>query len=122
MKTPMKPRHQSIGVSNEMLPRQIVSIDQVPPGTWIATEAMGSISITLGAQVGYDFNWVREARLGGLTGDIGLRLQMGVNAAVGFYVSGKASTLHEGGKLAEESIDSKKALAALENLKRLSHQ
>ena len=74
-----------------ILPRQITSIDQVPPGTWIATEAMGSISVKLGAQVGYTFNWVREARLGGLTGDIGLRLQMGVNAAVGFSSSGRCA-------------------------------
>lgn len=76
-----------------MLPRQVVSIDQVEPGTWIMAEVMGGISAKLGAQVGYDFNWVREARLGGLTGDIGLRLQLGVNAAIGFSASGRCAVV-----------------------------
>jgi hypothetical protein len=76
-----------------LLPRQIATIDQVPPGTWIVSEVIGGISVTLGAQLGYDFNWVREARLGGLTGDIGLRLQMGINAAVGYSASGRCAVL-----------------------------
>src|SRR6185436_1210304 len=53
-------------VDSWILPRQIASIDQVEPGTWIAADVAGGISVALGAQVGYDFNWVREARLGGL--------------------------------------------------------
>src|SRR5262245_28142741 len=58
-----------------VLPRQITSIDMVEPGTWIASEVLGSIKVTLGSELGFDFNWVREAELGGLKGDIGLRLQ-----------------------------------------------
>lgn len=58
-----------------------------------------------------------------LEGEKGPRREAVVmNAAVGFYVSGKASTLPEGAKRAEESIDSKGALQALEALKRISHQ
>src|SRR5262249_8059606 len=72
-----------------MLPRQINSIDQVPSGTWIIAEVVGGLGVKLGAQLGYDFNWIREAQFGGLSGDIGLRLQMGINAAVGFSVSGR---------------------------------
>ena len=76
-----------------LLPRQIASIDMIEPGTWIASEVLGSIKVTLGSQLGFDFNWVREAQLGGLTGDIGLRLQMGINAAVGFSASGRCAVV-----------------------------
>ncbi len=78
-------------VDSWMLPRQITSIDQVAPGTWLIAEVIGGFGVKLGAQLGYDFNWVREAKLGGLTGDIGLRLQMGINAAIGFSASGRCA-------------------------------
>lgn len=74
-------------------PRQIVSVDQLEPGTWIVAEVAGALSLSLGTQVGYDFNWVREAQLGGLKGDIGLRLQMGINAAVGYSTSGRCAVV-----------------------------
>jgi anthranilate phosphoribosyltransferase len=58
-----------------------------------------------------------------LQGEKGPRREAVVmNAAVGFYVAGKASSLKEGGKFAEESIGTKKALQALETLKKASHQ
>jgi len=73
-----------------LMPRQITSLDQVEPGTWLVAEVAGSVSVGLGATVGFDFNWVRQATLGGLTGDIGLRLQLGINGAVGFSSSGRS--------------------------------
>ena len=76
-----------------MLPRQISSIDQVEPGTWIIAEVIGGLSVKLGAQLGYDFNWVRAAKIGGLSGDIGLRIQMGLNAAIGFSASGRCAVV-----------------------------
>jgi hypothetical protein len=76
-----------------MLPRQITSIDQVAPGTWLIAEVVGGFGVKLGAQLGYDFNWVREDKSGGLTGDIGLRLQMGINAAIGFSASGRCAVV-----------------------------
>jgi anthranilate phosphoribosyltransferase len=45
-----------------------------------------------------------------------------MNAAVGFYLAGKASDLKKAREQAESSIDSGKALQALENLKKISHQ
>ena len=45
-----------------------------------------------------------------------------MNAAVGFYVADKCSTILDGKALAEESIDAQKALQALETLKKVSHQ
>ncbi|HJT23173.1 MAG TPA: anthranilate phosphoribosyltransferase, partial [bacterium] len=44
-----------------------------------------------------------------------------MNAAVGFYVGGKCDAIPDGRALAEESIDSKKALQALETLKKVSN-
>ena len=71
------------------LPRQIRAADDLEPGTWIIAEVDGGIGLQLGAQFGYDFNWSRETALGGLKEDIGLRLQLAVNAAVGLSASGK---------------------------------
>ena len=73
-----------------MLPAQFSQLADLEPGTWIVAEVDGSFAITLGAQYGYDFNWVREAvRLGGLSGDIGLKVQAGVSASFGFAASGQ---------------------------------
>ncbi|MCP5112462.1 MAG: hypothetical protein GY953_16680 [bacterium] len=76
-------------VNSWMLPRQVTDIDNLEPGTWIVAEVDGSVAASIGIQYGLDFNWVREAKLGGLTGDVGLRLQLGVNAALGFQASGR---------------------------------
>ena len=71
------------------LPKQVKAVGDLLPGTWLIAEINGSVAASLGVTFGYDFNWVREARLGGLTGDIGLRLQLGVGAALGLHASGK---------------------------------
>lgn len=78
---------------NWVPPRHLVSVDQLDPGTWLVAETSGSLGVTLGAKVGYDFNWVREAGLGGLSGDIALRLQMGIDAAARFSVSGRCAVV-----------------------------
>ncbi len=49
------------------------------------------------------------------------REAVAMNAAVGFYVAGKCDAIPDGRALAEESIDSKKALKALETLKKVSN-
>ena len=50
-----------------------------------------------------------------------LREAVVMNAAVGFYVAGKCDAIPDGRALAEESLDSQKALQALEILKKVSH-
>ncbi|MFN0110171.1 MAG: hypothetical protein ACKVZH_15050 [Blastocatellia bacterium] len=72
-----------------LLPMQVDSADKLEPGTWLVAEIDGSIGVKLGAQFGYDLNWVRETALGQLKGDIGLRVQLGVGVALGFSASGK---------------------------------
>ncbi|MGH9800927.1 MAG: hypothetical protein ACRD82_11235, partial [Blastocatellia bacterium] len=72
-----------------LLPMQVDSVDKLEPGTWLVSEVDGSIGLKVGAQFGYDLNWIRETSLGQLKGDIGLRVQMGVKVALGFSASGK---------------------------------
>ena len=64
-----------------MLPKQVSKLDDLEPGTWLIAEVDGSIGASLGIKYGYDFNWVHEAKLMGLSGDIGLKLKLGVEAA-----------------------------------------
>ncbi len=57
-----------------------------------------------------------------LNGEKGPRREVVVmNASVGFYLAGKCPSIKEGRALAEESLDSHKALDVLEILKRVSH-
>jgi hypothetical protein len=72
-----------------MLPSQIDKLEDLAPGTWLVAEVDGSVALSLGVQYGYDFNWVRETQLQGLSGDIALRLHAGISAAVSFTASGK---------------------------------
>jgi hypothetical protein len=76
-----------------LLPTQVDSIDDLQPGTWLVAEVDGNIAVSLGAQFGYDFSWVRETSLGALTGDIGLRVQLGLEVALGFKAAGKFALL-----------------------------
>ncbi len=57
-----------------------------------------------------------------LSGEKGPRREAVVmNAAIGFYVAGKGPTFKACRELAEQSLDSGKALQALETLKKVSH-
>src|SRR5262245_57908470 len=49
-------------VQSWKLPRQIDSPARLAPGTWLITEADGSIAVKLGARLGYNFNFVRQAK------------------------------------------------------------
>jgi hypothetical protein len=74
-------------VSNWKLPKSVNAL--LPQGTWIITELEGQLNASLGVTAGYDFNWVRHEQLGGLSGDIGLRLLLGINATLGAVLAGK---------------------------------
>jgi hypothetical protein len=72
-----------------MLPRQVSTIADLAPGTWLVSEVGGAVGLTLGVQAGWDFSWIRETKLGTLQGDIGLRLELAVKAAFGFRAEGR---------------------------------
>lgn len=71
------------------LPRQVDTVADLAPGTWIIAEVDGSFAMSLKAQYGYTYNWVKAAKLGGLSGDIGLKIELGASASLGFSASGK---------------------------------
>jgi hypothetical protein len=83
-----------------MLPRQVSSVHDLAPGTWLVAEVQGGLGVRLGVQAGWDFNWIRESRLGGLQGDIGLRLVAAVSATFGYRAEGRWAVV-----VARESAD-----------------
>src|SRR6266849_5199830 len=76
-------------VSSWRLPRHVAAPDDLKPGTWILAEADGSISLRLAAQLGYDFNFVRQAHLLGITRELGAKIDAGVKVSFGFNASGR---------------------------------
>lgn len=87
-------------VNSWKLPQSIHSEADLEPGTWLISAVDGSLGLRVGAQFGFDFNWIREAQLGGLTGDLGLRLQLGLGVALGFSASGQFAII-----VSRESLD-----------------
>jgi len=71
------------------LPRHVASADKLAPATWILAEATGSLAVNLAASLGYNFNFVRQAKAFGLSGDIGLKIDAAATASFGFDVSGR---------------------------------
>ncbi len=72
-----------------MLPSQVRSDEQLAPGTWLVAEVDGEFAVNLGAQFGCDYSWIRNCRLSGLSGDVGLRIQNAFEATIRFAASGK---------------------------------
>jgi hypothetical protein len=76
-------------VSSWRLPRHVAVADDLKPGTWIVGQADGSIAFQLAAQLGYDFNFVRQAHLLGITRELGAKIDAGVKVSFGFNASGR---------------------------------
>ena len=76
-------------VGSWRFPRQIVQARDLKPGTWLIAEIDGSLAIHVSAQLGYDFNMIREARLLGLTRNLGAKIDAGLKTTFGFDVSGR---------------------------------
>lgn len=71
------------------VPRQVRTLDNLEPGTWIIAEANGGVNGKVAAICGYDLTWVRRAAAGALKGDIGLPVGAGLEAQLGFTAAGK---------------------------------
>jgi hypothetical protein len=70
-------------------PYQVESFDSLKPKTTVVFETMGNLDISLGVEYGYNFNWVREAvKFGGLSGDLGMKIEAGIKAKFGFSAVG----------------------------------
>lgn len=71
-------------------PRQIASPNDLAPGSWVIAETDGELKLNLGLTYGFNYSWVRESlALGGLTGDFGLKVELGVKAQLGFQAAGR---------------------------------
>ena len=71
------------------LPRHVLSSSALAPASWVIAEASGSLAVNIGARLGYNFNFVREVKALGLSGDIGLKIDAAATATFGFDVSGR---------------------------------
>lgn len=72
------------------VPGQVKSVDDIPAKTTVVTETMGKLSLSLGMQYGYSYNWVKDGlSFGGLQGDLGLKIQAGISARLGFSAEGR---------------------------------
>lgn len=76
-------------VDSWVLPSLISDEAGLSAATWIYSEVDGKVNGSVGVSYGYDFNWVRETKFAGLTGDIGLKIQLGLSASLGFEISGR---------------------------------
>jgi hypothetical protein len=76
-------------VDSWILPSLVSDESNLPPASWIYSKVDGKFNGSVGVSYGYDFNWVREARFAGLKGDVGLKIQLGLSATLGFEISGK---------------------------------
>jgi len=76
-------------VASWCLPRHIDLALKLAPETWVLAEIDGTLAVKLSAQLGYDFTFVRQLKAGGLSGDIGLKLDAAVKASFGFAAAGR---------------------------------
>ncbi len=75
------------------LPKQVKTVDDLAPASWIIAEADGTVGLRADVKFGYDFSWIRQTKLGTLSGDIGLKLASGISAGLGFEAAGKYAVL-----------------------------
>jgi len=76
-------------LDNWMLPGHVASPEHLAPGTWLVTEVDGEFAAKLAARFGFRYSWLRNVRLSGLSGDIGLRIQAAADMTVGLGANGK---------------------------------
>ncbi len=74
-------------VARWRLPRQVRQASDLPPGTWIAAQASGSLSLQILAQIGYDLNFLRELNLLGISHSLSVRVADGLEATVGLQLN-----------------------------------
>jgi hypothetical protein len=76
-------------VASWRLPRHVAAADDLKPGTWIIAQTDGSIAFQIAAQLGYDFNFVRQANLLGIPRSLSVKIDAGLKATFGFNASGQ---------------------------------
>jgi hypothetical protein len=70
-------------------PRHVKTARDLKPGSWLISEVDGSVALNITAQLGYDLNMVREAKLLGVTRNLGAKIDAAFKATFGFNSSGR---------------------------------
>jgi hypothetical protein len=99
-------------LSSWRFPRQVRTARDLKPASWLVAEVDGSIAVHISAQLGYDFNMVREAKLLGMTRNLGAKIDAALKATFGFDVSGRYLLV-----LGRESADDASAAVRLQLFK-----
>jgi hypothetical protein len=83
-------------VKSWKLPVHVHSANDLAPRTHILSEVGGSLTASISATFGHEFNWMRQVTIQGaggnqsaLSGDIGLKLQLGLKASFDLTMQGK---------------------------------
>lgn len=76
-------------ISSWRLPRHVDSVGDLKAGTWLIAQTDGSVAFNIAAQLGYDFNFVRQLNLLGIPRSLGVKIDAGLKATFGFNASGK---------------------------------
>jgi hypothetical protein len=82
-------------VKSWKLPVHVHTADDLAPRTHLLSEVGGSLTASIAATFGHEFNWIRQVSIPGvdgatgLAGDIGLKLQLGLKASLDLTMQGK---------------------------------
>ncbi|PYY13248.1 MAG: hypothetical protein DMG60_22350, partial [Acidobacteria bacterium] len=76
-------------VASWTMPQAVKSVEDLQAATWLIAEVDGAIALKIAGAYGYDFDWVRQLKAGGLSGDVGLKLHAAISVALGFSAAGK---------------------------------
>jgi len=75
--------------SSWRLPRHVRTALDLRPASWLIAEVDGSLAFHISAQLGYELNMIREAKLLGMTRNLGAKIDAAFKASFGFDVSGR---------------------------------
>jgi hypothetical protein len=74
---------------NWRLPATLKEPNELDSSATIVFSMDGSLGLRVGAQLGYDFSFVRAVKAGGLSGDLGVKVAAKLTTQVGISVSGQ---------------------------------
>jgi hypothetical protein len=76
-------------VKSWKLPVHVRTPDDLAPRTHLLAEVGGSLTASISAMFGHEFNWIRQINDGAIAGDIGLKLELGLKATFDLTAQGK---------------------------------
>ncbi len=78
---------------NIKLPKQVRGANDLTPGAWIVAEVDGSLALSIGAKVGYDYTYTRDLPVAlqqlMFSDDVSVKVDTAAEATVGYAVTGR---------------------------------